>query len=105
MPGEGVGLGTIDGDVFLEVEFMEFFLGDKSYPPHIRCFDADQDRFVEFSFVAGEGFEEIFDGGIDELDARCPFQEFVGEVDQPADDEGGGNISYNEGDGDKNNKS
>src|ERR1700730_16831378 len=105
MPGKGIGLGNIYGHIFLQVKFMQLFLGNKSYPPYIRGLDADQHRFVKFSFVTGESLEKIFDRGIDEFDTRRPLQQFVGQVYQAAYDDGWGDISHDERDGDKNDKS
>src|SRR5260221_12566110 len=47
MPGKRIGLRQINGDIFLQIEFMQLFLSDKSYPPYIRSLDAYQHRLIE----------------------------------------------------------
>lgn len=89
-----VGLGNVYGYVLLQSEFIEFLLGDEADLPYIVGFYADEDRLIEFSFIACKSLEEVFDGTVDEFDAGSTFQYFVKQVHQAADYPGGGDIAH-----------
>src|SRR6185312_3628677 len=79
-------------------------MGDETDAPDIRRFNEDQYGPVEFAFITGKGFEKIFNGGIDDFDARCFFQDIIEEVYQFAYDKGGRNIAHDQYDSDHHHK-
>src|SRR5579872_6551663 len=94
MSCKSVRLRYVYRNIFLQIEFPQLFLCDKTNLPDIRFRDAHQNSLGELPFIAGEGLEEIFYRRINEFDAGRALQQTFGKFHHTAYDEGGRDIAH-----------